>query len=318
TLPVRGAESGVLPFGAYPAPLVPSSGATGRSGCRVRPVKPSAAAQPLPGKIAARLREAKWLALIAVATYLALVLATYDRADPGWSHSPVVDRVHNAGGRAGAWLADLALYVFGVSAWWWVVLLVYAVIWGYRRLDGTSLSDKRPFIIALAGFSVLLIASCGLEALRFYTIHASLPFAPGGMLGAVISEIFGGTFGFTGATLLLLAMAAIGLSLFSGVSWVAFMEGIGAAAGGCGLQVMEVRQRAAGAREAGRDGHGRGRPLGGGGEEARGEQGADPHRAPSARDSEVGARDPREAGAALPGPARHAAATARPARRAAA
>jgi len=206
-------------------------------------VKPSAAAQPLPGKIAARLREAKWLALIAVATYLALVLATYDRADPGWSHSPVVDRVHNAGGRAGAWLADLALYVFGVSAWWWVVLLVYAVIWGYRRLDGTSLSDKRPFVIALAGFSVLLIASCGLEALRFYTIHASLPFAPGGMLGAVISQIFGGTFGFTGATLLLLAMAAIGLSLFSGVSWVAFMEGIGAAAEWCGLKVMELWQR---------------------------------------------------------------------------
>jgi len=104
-------------------------------------VKPSAAAQPLPGKIAARLREAKWLALIAVATYLALVLATYDRADPGWSHSPVVDRVHNAGGRAGAWLADLALYVFGVSAWWWVVLLVYAVMASQYE----SLRD--PFII---------------------------------------------------------------------------------------------------------------------------------------------------------------------------
>jgi len=46
-------------------------------------VRSSSTAQPLPGKIAARLREAKWLALIAVATYLALILATFDRADPG-------------------------------------------------------------------------------------------------------------------------------------------------------------------------------------------------------------------------------------------
>ena len=50
------------------------------------PMKSGPAAQPLPGKIAARLREAKWLALVAVAAYLALILGTFDRADPGWSH----------------------------------------------------------------------------------------------------------------------------------------------------------------------------------------------------------------------------------------
>jgi S-DNA-T family DNA segregation ATPase FtsK/SpoIIIE len=193
-------------------------------------VRSSSTAQPLPGKIAARLREAKWLALIAAATYLALVLATFDRADPGWSHSAGVDRIRNAGGRAGAWLADLALYLFGASAWWWVLLLVYAVVWGYRRLDGSSISDRRPFVIALAGFSLTLIASCGLEALRFHSLHAGLPLAPGGMLGAVVSRAFDATFGFTGATLLLLATAAIGLSLFTGLSWLAVMERIGAAA----------------------------------------------------------------------------------------
>jgi S-DNA-T family DNA segregation ATPase FtsK/SpoIIIE len=206
-------------------------------------VKASSTAQPLPGKIAARLREAKWLALIAVAAYLALILVTFDRADPGWSHSATVDRIRNAGGRAGAWLSDLVLYLFGVSTWWWVVLLVYAVLWGYRRLDGRSISDKRPFIIALAGFSVLLVASCGLEALRFHSIKVNLPFAPGGLFGAVIAQVFGGTFGFTGATLLLLALAAIGLALFTGVSWVALMEGIGAAAELAWLKAIELWHR---------------------------------------------------------------------------
>ena len=208
-------------------------------------MKTGAAAQPLPGKIAARLREAKWLALVAVAAYLGLILATFDRADPGWSHSAAVERLHNAGGHAGAWLADLMLYLFGLSAWWWVGLLVYAVIWGYRRLDGSSISDKRPFLIALAGFSMLLVASCGLETLRFYSIKASLPLAPGGLFGAVIGQVFHATFGFTGATLLLLAMGAIGLSLFSGISWLELMEGIGRACEWMWFKAIELWQRRA-------------------------------------------------------------------------
>jgi len=206
-------------------------------------VKSPSTAQPLPGKIAARLREAKWLALVAIALYLALVLATFDRADPGWSHSAAVDRVHNAGGRVGAWFSDVLLYLFGVSAWWWVVLLVYAVLWGYRRLDGSTILDRRPFVIALAGFSMVLVASCGLEALRFHSLAASLPLAPGGMFGAVISQVFDATFGFTGATLLLLALAAIGLALFTGVSWLAVMERIGAAVEWLWFKAIELWQR---------------------------------------------------------------------------
>jgi S-DNA-T family DNA segregation ATPase FtsK/SpoIIIE len=206
-------------------------------------VRSSTASQPLPGKIAARLREAKWLALVAVAAYLALILATFHSADPGWSHSAAVDRIQNAGGRAGAWLSDLLLYLFGVSAWWWVLLLVYAMLWGYRRLDGGSISDRRPFIIALAGFAMVLVASCGLEALRFHSLKASLPLAPGGMVGAVIGQAFDATFGFTGATLLLLALAAIGLALFTGISWIAVMEGIGTGAEWAWFKAIELWQR---------------------------------------------------------------------------
>jgi S-DNA-T family DNA segregation ATPase FtsK/SpoIIIE len=208
-------------------------------------MKAASAAQPLPGKIASRLREAKWLALVAVAAYLALILGTYDRADPGWSHSAAVDRIHNAGGHAGAWLADLLLYLFGVSAWWWVVLLAYAVLWSYRRLDGSSISDRRPFVIAAAGFSMLLVAACGIENLRFHSIQVSLPLAPGGLFGAVIGEVFHATFGFTGATLLLLAMGAIGLSLFAGVSWVELMEAIGRALEAAWFRTVELWQRRA-------------------------------------------------------------------------
>ena len=184
---------------------------------------------PLPGKIAALLRESKWFALLALALYLLLVLVTFDKADPGWFHSTATTVARNAGGRAGAWLSELLLYLFGVSAYWLVALLGYIVIAGYRRLDGSRLLDKHSLAITLAGFALLIAASCGIEALRFYTLDATLPLAPGGMLGAVISGGLSASLGFTGATLVLLTLFAIGLSLFTGVSWLTVVELTGAA-----------------------------------------------------------------------------------------
>jgi DNA segregation ATPase FtsK/SpoIIIE, S-DNA-T family len=183
---------------------------------------------PLPGKVAALLRESKWFVLIAVALYLALVFATFNKADPGWSHSAAGVEISNAGGRVGAWIADVLLFLFGVSAWWWIGLFAYAVAWGYRRLDGSSLSERRPFVIAAIGFAVLLLASSGLEALRLHSIKASLPSVPGGMVGSEIARVLWVTFGFTGATLILLTVCAVGLSLFTGVSWITVAEVLGA------------------------------------------------------------------------------------------
>ena len=170
----------------------------------------------------------------------ALILATFNRADPGWSHSAAVERIHNAGGHAGAWVADLMLYLFGVSAWWWVVLLVYAVIWGYRRLDGSSISDRRPFIIALAGFSMLLVVLVRARGASVPLDPGEPAARPGGLFGAVIGQVFHATFGFTGATLLLLAMGAIGLSLFTGVSWIELMEASAAPAEWAWFKTIEL------------------------------------------------------------------------------
>ena len=104
---------------------------------------------PLPGKIATLLRESRWFLLIAGALYLVLILYTFDRGDPSWSHSTPATQIHNAGGRAGAWLGDVLLYIFGVSAYWWVLFLIGTVLWGYRRLEGGIAIDRRPFVFAI-------------------------------------------------------------------------------------------------------------------------------------------------------------------------
>src|SRR6266513_560577 len=182
---------------------------------------------PLPAKLAGLLREAKWLILVAVAGYLLLIFATFHRGDPGWSRSVTDGVARNAGGVVGAWVSDVALYLFGLSAYWWVALCVYVIVWGYRRLDGTRLIDRRPLVLALAGFAVLLVCSAALERLRLHSLSVELPLAPGGLIGNGVGELTAAALGFTGATLVLLTLAAIGLSLFTGISWIAVAEVVG-------------------------------------------------------------------------------------------
>ncbi len=179
---------------------------------------------PLPAKLANLLREAKWLALVALAVYLLLILATFHKADPGWSHEATGALTQNAGGRLGAWLADLMLYLLGLSAYWWILLCLYVVVWGYRRLDGSGLIDPRPLAIALAGFALLLVASAALEALRMHSLGAELPLRAGGVVGETLGGLTAGLLGFTGATLLLVLLLAVGFSLFTGISWIAAAE----------------------------------------------------------------------------------------------
>lgn len=185
------------------------------------------ASNPLPPRISRLLREAVSLALGGVALYLVLILASFDRTDPGWSHSETLHQISNAGGSAGAWLSNLLLSLFGVSAWWWVIFFLAAVWWSYRRIDIASVFDPRVLLLSFVGFITLLTASSGFEALRFYTISVSLPLTPGGLLGEALSKQLSLLLGFSGATLALIVIFAIGFSLFSGLSWVRLSEKIG-------------------------------------------------------------------------------------------
>jgi S-DNA-T family DNA segregation ATPase FtsK/SpoIIIE len=185
------------------------------------------APNPLPPRIAARLRESWWLALLAVALYLLLVLYTYDKSDPGWSHSLNATTIHNAGGVFGAYIADLMLYLFGLSAYWWVIFCAAAVLWGFRRIETVPDTDRRSYFVAAAGFGMILAASSGLEAVRLYTLKAALPQSPGGIVGALFGDGVAAVLGFTGGTLILLAVFAAGLALFTGMSWLTVLERLG-------------------------------------------------------------------------------------------
>ena len=187
----------------------------------------SVARNPLPPRIAALVREFWWFALLAVALYLLIILYTYHKGDPGWSHSLRASSIRNAGGVIGAYLSDLLLYLFGISAYWWVLFCAALVAWGFRRIETVPEIDQRSYIVAGIGFLVLLVASSGVEFLRLHTLKAILPLAAGGMIGAMAGGVASKLLGFTGGTLVLLLAFAAGLSLFTGLSWLTIIEKIG-------------------------------------------------------------------------------------------
>ena len=219
---------------------------------------------PLQTRLSSLLREARWILFAALAAWLTLVLATWNAADPGWSHSVPAGAVHNRGGMLGAYLADILLYLFGFSAWWWVVLLLHRVRAGYRRLASQLkvTNSKQPEVLPRVhweegiGFFLLMVGSLGMEALRLPSRGMHLPGASehasgaGGVIGHTLADLIGRSIGFTGSTLAFLVMLAIGLSLFFSFSWLNIAERVGAWIEGMVFRVRSSMPRARTARSA--------------------------------------------------------------------
>ncbi|MBK8162202.1 MAG: DNA translocase FtsK 4TM domain-containing protein [Gammaproteobacteria bacterium] len=182
------------------------------------------------------LREGALFVLGAIAIYLLLSLATYSNDDPGVSYSPInPDRVANAGGFVGAWLASALLHGFGYFAYLFPILIAYGGWLLYRGLpDRDSPFAMRSYILTGIGFVLTILAGDGIATLHFGSAQEAYPTdsGPGGILGSVLSGSLIAPFSFIGTTLFLLALFMTGITLATGLSWFALMDRLGAAAMG--------------------------------------------------------------------------------------
>jgi len=172
------------------------------------------------------LREGAMWALMCVALYLVLSLASYSPQDAGWSYVGETDRVTNAGGRTGAWFADAGLYLFGFFAYLLPLMVAFSAWVVFRgRAD-----DERPraWLLALRwiGFLLTLAAGCGFAAMHLTALGADLANGPGGGLGQAVSGLMQERFG-PGAEVLLAGVLLVGVTLFSGVSWLTVLYWLG-------------------------------------------------------------------------------------------
>src|SRR6476619_3408022 len=123
-----------------------------------------------------RLRELGGLALLMVATLLALALATWSVHDPSLSHATNAP-VRNVLGVSGAIVADLLIQLLGVAA---LALVLPIAIWGWRLATHRPLQRER-IRLAFCVLAILLAAACTAALPR--TPAWPLPVGLGGVVG---------------------------------------------------------------------------------------------------------------------------------------
>ena len=196
------------------------------------------------------LSEIRWFIALSACLGLILILVTYHPTDPAWSNNSG-GTVKNLGGRAGAFLSDLFLFVFGISAYWWVVLFARRVLSGWQKISFPELTEndvsteqyiKDSWMVRWLGFLMTLCSSVALESIRLHSLSWPLPNQPGGVLGEAIGDPLQNLLGFTGATLVLLLIFFAGLSLFLHFSWIGFSERVGR---GLELGFLKLRNKQA-------------------------------------------------------------------------
>jgi len=172
------------------------------------------------------LREGAMWALMCVALYLVLSLASYSPQDAGWSYVGETEQVRNAGGRTGAWFADVGLYLFGYFAYLLPLMVAFSA-WVVFR-GGAEDARPRTWLLALRwiGFLLTLTAGCGYAAMHFTALGADLANGPGGGLGQAVSGLMLERFG-VGTEVLLGGVLLVGFTLFSGISWLALLYWLG-------------------------------------------------------------------------------------------
>ena len=144
-----------------------------------------------------------WLFGLVATCYSAIALLTFTMRDPSWSRSvPHLGMVKNLAGLLGAYLADIAYYLFGFSAWWCIIAAGVAL---YRTF--------RPLVLEAFAFNAHL--------------DKSLPFGAGGLVGSLTAAGMNHMLGRVGGTFVLVILVLLSLSFIVQISWLDFMEKLG-------------------------------------------------------------------------------------------
>ncbi len=175
------------------------------------------------------LREGAMLVLLALALFLFTALVTYHSADPGWSYTGSRDAIHNAAGVVGAWFSDVLYNLFGYLAYLFPIIIAYSgwLVLRSNHIEVDKDIDYHEMGIRWLGFFFTVAAGCALTSMHFSITEGRLPLDGGGILGLWLSDVLAGSLGLLGSTLILLAIFLAGITLFSGVSWFRFIDGIG-------------------------------------------------------------------------------------------
>ncbi len=183
--------------------------------------------KPIGQGLAQRVREGAFILGLALSLFLLIALITFHNTDPGWSHTGFSSHITNAGGKAGAWFADLFLYIFGYCAYFFPLAIAYVAWLFLREKLIPQAHNFRYLSIRILGFLLILLAGDGLANLHIIMPSTHLPFQAGGIVGNIVSTNLLAAFNLFGTTVILVAAFLCGITLFTGLSWLGIIETIG-------------------------------------------------------------------------------------------
>lgn len=172
-----------------------------------------------------RLQEAALMVATLFTLYIALALLSFNHDDASWLHATQQTVVRNSAGSVGAWLADTLFFILGRVAYAIpVITLSLTGLIFYRHRNGQT-SDNFTLILHILGGKLTLLTTCGLASV---TLNEPDYFNAGGVVGSLLTQVMLPWFNQLGTLLVLFFFWAVGVTLFSGLSWLAIAQRFGA------------------------------------------------------------------------------------------
>lgn len=174
-----------------------------------------------------RMQEVLFIIGLSASLFLLFALLSYHRGDAGWSShswSKVATPVHvaNIEGHVGAWLADVFLYLCGYMAYLIPMMGMYLF---FLLLQQAKRRQESAILYRVIGLSAIIFASCGLITLHYPA--STLSASAGGILGQILGTGMAGAFNVFGASLILLGVLLVGLTLFTDCSLLGVIDVMG-------------------------------------------------------------------------------------------
>jgi S-DNA-T family DNA segregation ATPase FtsK/SpoIIIE len=173
-------------------------------------------------------KEGPLIAYFLLAIFILIALLSYSPGDPAFMTTGSSSDVSNAVGVSGAMVADILLHLMGYLAYGFPAFLAYKIV---ESLRGQTESPE--FSWALFGFKslgliLLVVSACGLATLHF-EVAEDASYMAGGMLGALVVDLSTPILAILGTTLVLFAIFLFGLTITAAISWLDFIDRVGAA-----------------------------------------------------------------------------------------
>lgn len=163
--------------------------------------------------------------LLFLAIFIFISLISYDSQDPSWTNTgwansqPSEPKIHNAIGKAGAYLSDALFQIFGFASF----IISFALF--YMGIQCFSLKEEKLLLIKSMGCLFLLLLFSSL----LFMLFGSIPWRgaetqAGGFIGKLISSALVRIFSHVGTLLLLFALLILFFILTTKISMAAVIK----------------------------------------------------------------------------------------------